>query len=80
MIDRGLDVNAVSLDGHRIIHSNDIKNFPNSLEIVLQNGLDPDTRTLHGMGNTMLSAIGHSKSYFEAIQLLVQYGADLNIT
>lgn len=71
-------MNAVSYDGHKIIHTSDIKYYPSSLEIALQNGLHPDSCSFAGEGNTMLGIIGGLSGYWEAIQLLIQYGADVN--
>lgn len=67
---------AISEDGNMILHTNAIKFYPNSLEVLLMNGLDPDTPAMDG--NTALSACAGLAKYFNSIQLLVQYGADVN--
>ena len=59
-----------------IIHTNAVKFYPTSLEILLKNGLNPDS--LAADGNTMLAICAGLKKYWDAIQLLVKYGADIN--
>ncbi|XP_067936505.1 ankyrin repeat domain-containing protein 50-like isoform X2 [Watersipora subatra] len=76
LIDRGLDINVRSEQGHKILHTNAVKFYPASFEVLLKNGLDPDS--LSGDGNTMLASCAGLSKYWEAIRLLMQYGADIN--
>lgn len=76
LIDRGLNIEARSPEGHQILHTNGVKLHPASLEILLKNGLNPDS--LSGEGQTMLCMSAGLKGYWQSIQLLVQYGADIN--
>jgi len=77
LIDHGLDVNASNPGGPlSILHTNAVKWYSGSLEVALQNDLDPDVR--NDVGQTMLCMCAGIPEYWPAVRLLVQYGADIN--
>lgn len=62
--------------GHSIIHTNSMKWHPECLEILLQNGLPADQPTSDE--RSMLSMCIGLVGYWPVVQLLVQYGANIN--